>query len=426
MRQTRKYNKDERSITAEAERISTSGLPGGINFMDLKNQMENGGTDPVLRLRSGDREILIVGTAHVSKHSAELVARTIESEKPDTVCVELCDSRYQAISQKDRWRDMDIVKVIKEKKTFLLLANLLLASFQKRIARQLDIQPGQEMIQAIDSAKTLNAAVCPVDRDIRITLSRTWRMMRFRDKIKLFIEFIGSAVQTPDIRQEDIERMKQADALESILADVEKELPALRDILIDERDQYLAQKIRTAPGKKIVAVVGAGHVPGIQKYWHQDIDTARLEVLPPKGKLNKALKWILPAVILMFIAGGFYAGGFHTGADMVKWWFLANGILAGAGAMAAFAHPLTIISSVLAAPLTSLNPMIAAGWVSGLVEAVFRKPRVKDLESLADDILSIKGFWRNKVTRILLVVVFTNLGSALGTFVAIPLMVKAF
>ncbi len=394
--------------------------------MDLKNKMENSGKDPVLRLLSEDKEILVVGTAHVSKQSAELVARVIESEKPDTVCVELCDSRYQAISQKDRWRNMDIIKVIKEKKTFLLLANLLLASFQKRIARQLDIKPGQEMIQAIYSAKSANAAVCPVDRDIRITLSRTWRLMRFRDKIKLFVELIGSAAETPNIRQEDVERMKQEDALESILAEVEKELPALRNILIDERDQYLAQKIRTAPGKKIVAVVGAGHVPGIQRYWHQDIDTASLEVLPPKGKLGKTLKWIIPAAILMFIAGGFYAGGFRTGADMVKWWFLANGILAGAGAMAAFAHPLTVISSVLAAPLTSLNPMIAAGWVSGLVEAFSRKPRVRDLESLSEDILSIKGFWRNKVTRILLVVVFTNLGSSLGTFVAIPLMVKAF
>ena len=394
--------------------------------MDLENKIEHNETDPILHLRGDDKEILIVGTAHVSRQSAELVARIIESEKPDTVCVELCDSRYQAISQKDRWRDMDIVKVIKEKKAFLLLANLLLASFQKRIARQLDIKPGQEMIQAIDSARAIDAVVCPVDRDIRITLSRTWRLMRFRDKIKLFVEFIGSAAQTPNIRQEDIERMKQQDALESILADVGRELPALRNILIDERDQYLAQKIRTAPGKKIVAVVGAGHMPGIQKYWHRDIDTARLEVLPPKGKLGKTLKWIIPAAILMFIAGGFYAGGSRTGTDMVKWWFLANGILAGAGAAAAFAHPLTIISSVLAAPLTSLNPMIAAGWVSGLVEAVSRKPKVRDLETLSEDILSIKGFWRNKVTRILLVVVFTNLGSSLGTFVAIPLMVKAF
>ena len=201
-------------------------------------------------------------------------------------------------------------------------------------------------------------------------------------------------------------------------------MPTLRNTLIDERDRYLTEKIRTAPGEKIVAVVGAGHVPGMKKYWNQEIRLDELEVLPPGGNLGKTLKWALPACILTLFVAGFFYGGAKTGTDMVVWWVLANGILAGLGALAAMAHPLTILSSILAAPLTSLNPMIAAGWVSGLVEAFSRKPKVIDFERLSSDITSVKGFWRNKVTRILLVVVFTNLGSAAGTFIAIPLIVR--
>ncbi len=376
------------------------------------------------RLDFENKEIILLGTAHVSKESAQLVKDVIEEEKPETVSVELCESRYQAIRQKEMWQDTDIVKVIREKKTFLLLANLLLASFQKRIAKKLNIKPGQEMIQAIETGEAVGAKIHLADRDIRITLSRTWRTMGLWSKFKLFFQLILSIGEVDEISEKDIEKIKQEDVLETLLADVGKSLPVVKDILIDERDRYLAHKIKTAPGNKIVAVVGAGHVPGIKKYWNADVDIKTLDHLPPKGKTFGILKWIIPAAILVLLFSGFFYGGVNTGKDMIKWWILANGLLAGLGALIAFAHPFTILSSVLAAPLTSLNPMIAAGWVSGLVEAFSRKPKVKDIENLPEDILSIRGFWKNKVTRILLVVVFTNLGSALGTFVAIPLMWK--
>jgi pheromone shutdown-related protein TraB len=375
-------------------------------------------------LEYGDKKVILVGTAHVSRESAQEVQDSIQEEKPDTVCIELCPSRYQSIRQKERWQQTDIVKVIREKKTFLLLSNLLLASFQKRIAKKFDIVPGAEMIQAIETAEAVGAEIHLADRDIRATLSRTWRAMGLWGKIKLMFQLILSLGEVEDISEEDIEKMKQGDVLESLLAEVGKSLPVLKDILIDERDQYLAAKIRNAPGNKIVAVVGAGHVPGIQKYWHEDIDIQALEQLPPKKKTTGILKWLIPgAIMAMFIAGFFY-GGAKAGKDMLIWWVAANGILAGVGAIIALAHPATIIASMLAAPLTSLNPMIAAGWVSGLVEAFSRKPKVKDLETLPDDILSVRGFWRNKVTRILLVVVFTNLGSMIGTFVAFPVILK--
>jgi pheromone shutdown-related protein TraB len=381
-------------------------------------------TNNIHRLIFEDKEIILLGTAHVSKESVRLVTDVIEAEKPDTVCVELCESRYQSIRQKDKWLDKDIIKVIKEKKSFLLLSNLLLASFQKRIAEKFDVKPGEEMIKAIEVGESSGAGIHLADRSIRITLAKTWRVMGLWDKIKLLFQLVLSMGKIDEISEADIEKMKQEDVLQTLLADVGKSLPVLKDILIDERDQYLTYKIRTAPGNKIVAVVGAGHVPGIKKCWNQEIDLETLEQIPPKGKIAGILKWIIPLFIIVLFISGFSYGGTDAGTDMIAWWFAANGILAGLGAIIALAHPLTIISSVLAAPLTSLNPMIAAGWVAGLVEVFSRKPKVRDFEKLSEDILSIRGFWKNKITRILLVVVFTNIGSSLGTFVAIPLMVK--
>jgi pheromone shutdown-related protein TraB len=370
------------------------------------------------------KQITLVGTAHVSKESVDLVKTVIDEVKPDTVCVELCESRATAIRQKDRWQEMDIIKVIKEKKAFLLLSNLMLASFQKRIADRLEVAPGQEMIQAMVSAEAINATVHLADRDIRITLSRTWRSMGLWGKLKLIFQLLLSMGAVDEISEADVEKMKRQDMLASVLDEVGKSMPQIRISLIDERDRYLTEMIRTAPGNTIVAVVGAGHVPGMKRYWNQPIDIQDLNTLPPKSALSGFYKWFLPFCICTLLIYGFFRGGADAGADMVTWWVLANGILAGLGAVVALGHPLTVLSSILAAPLTSLNPMIAAGWVSGLVEAFSRKPRVKDFELLPNDILSIRGFWRNKVTRILLVVVFTNLGSAAGTFVAIPMMMK--
>ncbi|MCJ8500472.1 TraB/GumN family protein [Desulfatitalea alkaliphila] len=387
--------------------------------MNPKNNL-----DPVKRLTYEDKEIVLVGTAHVSRQSVDLVQSVIATEAPDTVCVELCEGRYQNLRQQESWQQMDVIKVIKEKKAFLLLSNLILAAFQKRIAAKLDIRPGQEMIEAVASAEAIGAAVHLADRDVRVTLARTWRQMGWWARIKLIFQLILSFGDADKIDAEEVERLKQQDVLESILAEVGRSLPSVRTTLIDERDQYLAAKIRTAPGRRIVAVVGAGHLPGILRHWEQPVDLHALETIPPKGKVGGLLKWAIPLLVIAILFYGFFKGGAHVGADMLIWWVGANGVLAGLGALLARAHPLTVASSVLAAPLTSLNPMIAAGWVSGLVEAFSRKPQVIDCERLQEDIQTLKGFWRNKVTRILLVVAFTNMGSAAGTFVAFPMMMK--
>jgi len=243
-------------------------------------------------------------------------------------------------------------------------------------------------------------------------------------RIKVLFQFLASLGDVGEISEEDVEKMKQEDMLQSVLSEVERSFPAVRKILIDERDRYLAEKIRTAPGERIVAVVGAGHVAGIKAYFGQPQDLAALDTVPPRSRWTGVLKWGLPIAILVLFGLGFFYGGARTGTDMLSWWVAANGILAGLGALIALAHPLTILSAILAAPLTSLNPMIAAGWVSGLVEAVSRKPKVRDFEDLSEDILSVRGFWRNKVTKVLLVVVLTNIGSAVGTFVALPMIIK--
>ena len=382
--------------------------------------------DNVHRLTFEDKEITLIGTAHVSRESADLVVKVIEEEKPDTVCVELCESRYKAIKQKNRWQNTDLIKVIREKKSFLLLSNLLLTSFQKKIGKKLGIKPGEEMIRAMDAADSVGAHIHLADRDIRITLSRTWRLMGLWTKMKLLAQLVTSMGEVDSIKEEDIEKMKDQDVLETLLSEIGKTLPELRRILIDERDKYLTEKIRSAPGKKIVAVVGAGHVPGIKRNWNEAIDLNALDELPPKGKLFSFLKWGIPALVVGLIVVGFFYAGASAGTHMIKWWVLANAVFAGLGAAIALAHPLTILSAIVASPITSLNPMIAAGWVAGLVEAFIGKPKVKDFESLPADILSLKGFWKNKITRILLIVVFTNLGSSLGAFVAIPLMARVF
>ena len=378
------------------------------------------------RLSFEDKEVTLIGTAHVSRQSAELVEQVIEEERPDTVCVELCQSRYQSMTQKKKWQDTDLIKIIREKRATLLLLNLMLAHFQKKIGQKLGIRPGEEILRAIRKAEATGASIHLADRDIRITLSRTWRAIGLWTKIKLLAQALTTAGQVDSIKEEDIEKMKKRDVLEMILSEVSEFLPEVSRILIDERDQYLAHKIRTAPGKKIVAVVGAGHVPGVQRYWDVSVDMKQLEQIPPKGRLSRIFKWGIPVLIVGMVILGFFVAGTTAATHMIKWWVLANATLAGLGAALALAHPLTILSAIAASPLTSLNPMIAAGWVSGLVELLLGRPKVKDFESLPEDIASLKGFWKNKITKILLVVVFTNLGSALGTFVAIPLMAKVF
>jgi len=395
-----------------------------LHFFCLKGNMSIENNKNIHRIKTCDREIIIVGTAHVSRDSANLVEKVIEEEHPDTVCVELCQSRYDAITHKTAWEEMDILKIIRKKQTSLLLSQLIMASFQKKLAEKFNINPGEEMIRAVNKAREAGAEVVLADRDISITMKRTWRNMRFFSKLRFIYELISSIFLGEDITEEDIEKLKEHDALELALQTFGRELPEIKVSLIDERDQFLAHSIAGASGDKLIAVVGAGHVPGILKNFDRDIDIAAISEVPPKGRAGRFVGWGISIAVIGLIAAGFFHSGGEASLNMIKWWFLVNGILAGLGAALILAHPLTIIVSIIAAPLTSVNPMIAAGWVAGLTEASLKRPQVKDFIDLKTDIATIKGFWHNKITRILLLIVFVNIGSSIGTFVAIPLMMR--
>lgn len=374
-------------------------------------------SDNVLEIFFDGKKVFIIGTAHVSQSSVEEVKKVIECEKPDTVLVELCKSRYQAIVEKDQWKNMDLFKVVREGKSFLLFANLIMTAFQKRLGSKLGIKPGSEMLEAVKLSDMLGAELVLGDRDVKITLQRTWRGMTFWSKMKALSELLASFFVNEEINKEEIEKLKESDALSEAMRMFSEQSPDMKRIMIDERDQYMAEKIRQANGELVIAVVGAGHVKGIADEINKEHDLTRLETLPPPGKLGSFLKWGIPSLIIGLIGYGFFAVDKDVSMEMIKRWFFINGSLSALGTAIAFGHPITIITAFLAAPFTSLNPAIAAGWVAGLVEALIRKPQVRDFENLAEDISYIKGFWLNKITRILLVVIFANLGSAIGTLV---------
>ena len=373
-------------------------------------------TANITRLNVEGKEIILIGTAHVSKKSAEQVKEVIELERPDSVCIELDEQRYQSITDGDKWREMDIFKVIKERKAAVLLVNLALSSFQKRMASQLGIDAGQEMIQGIESAKEVGANLVLADRNIQVTFSRIWHNVGFWGKSQLIAQIILSIFSNEKITEEELEKMKSQDMLDSVLSDFTEHFPKLKTPLIDERDQYLAQKIKEAPGQKIVAVLGAAHVPGIKKEIHVDHDLSAITKLPPKSKVPKIIGWVIPLFIIAMIAYTFYNNP-SAGLQQTISWILWHGSLSALGTAIAFGHPLTILTAFVAAPITALDPVTAAGWFTGFVQALVRKPHVSDFERLSDDVRSVKGFWNNKVTRILLVIVLANLGSSIGTFI---------
>jgi len=372
----------------------------------------------LVRVEYGEKEIYILGTAHVSKDSVREVRETINEIKPDTVCVELCEARYESIFNEDKWKNMDIVKVVKEQRAFYLLMQLILSSFYKKIGDKLGVRPGADMIEAVHAAREINAQVILADRDVNITLKRVWGYLGFLKKMKLIALMISSIFSTEEITEEDIEKLRQKDQLEIALEEVASSLPEVKLRLLDERDIYLAEKIKSAQGKKILAVVGYGHVNGIVSNIPKENDLESLETLPPKGKIGQFLKWLVPILIIGLLVYGFIKGGRELSLESISLWIGINGSLSALGVALALAHPLTIISAFLAAPITSLNPMVAAGWVAGLVQAWVRKPKVQDIEELPNAILSVKGFWTNPVTKILLVVAFANIGSSIGTFLA--------
>lgn len=381
--------------------------------------------DNITRINLDGKEYILIGTAHVSKHSAEQVKEVIEAERPNSVCVELDEQRYQTITEGTKWKEMDIIQVIKQKRASLLLMNLAISSFQNRMAKELGIKAGQEMIQGIESAKEVGANLVLADRNIQITFSRIWGNLGLRGKSMLLTQIITSIFSHDSISEEELEKMKEQDTINAMLNEFTETFPRLKKPLIDERDQYLAQKIKDAPGEKIVAVLGAAHVPGIKEEIKKEQDLKKLNAIPPKSKWPKIIGWALPIMIVALILITFIANP-TAGLDQSISWILWTGSLSALGTAIAMGHPLTILTAFVAAPFTALHPLLAAGWFAGLAQAYIRRPSVKDFETLSEDVFSVKGFWRNKVSRILLIVVLSNIGASFGTFIGGADVIKTF
>jgi pheromone shutdown-related protein TraB len=327
----------------------------------------------------------------------------------------------------DAWREMDLFRVVREKRATLLLAHLILSAFQRRLGERLGVKPGGEMLAAIDAAQQTGAELVLADREIQVTLRRTWGALRWWEKWRLAFQLTAMLVAPPELTESEVESLKGQDMLTQVMDEFARAFPRAKATLIDERDHYLAQRIRTAPGETIVAVVGAGHLAGILERLRApagDPDLSPLTRLPRASWSARAIQWAIPALVLGLLGYGFLTADAQVSWEMIKVWFLATGLLAGLGAALVLAHPLSILTAVVAAPFTTLHPLLAAGWFAGLTEAMVHKPRVRDFEALPTDLMSFRGFWRNGVTRVLLVVALANLGATIGTFLGIPLVVR--
>ncbi|MDY6849654.1 MAG: TraB/GumN family protein [Thermodesulfobacteriota bacterium] len=373
------------------------------------------------RICIDDKEIILIGTAHISRESAETVTRVIEETAPDTVCVELDEQRFKALQYRNQWESLNLKQVIRNGQVPFLMANLALSAFQKRMGLQTGTRPGAEMAAAAEAAEKLGLQVELVDRSIRTTLLRVWRKTGFWKKTQIMASLVASLFEKSEINEEELARLRQNDTLSAMLEEMSRMLPSVKSILVDERDLFMAHHIRNAPGKRIVAVLGAAHIPGIKRLLHEEISTEKIEEIseiPPKPLLSKIIPWVIPSVVAALFIFGFLLGDRQQVTDAALAWVMANGLLSALGAFAALGHPLTILSAFIAAPITSLNPTIGAGFVTGLVQAIVASPTVRDMERLGEDLVAVRGWWKNRLARVLLVFFFSSLGSTAGTFLA--------
>ena len=366
------------------------------------------------------KEIVLVGTAHISKQSVELVQETIEKEKPETVGVELDSQRFYQLKSGQKWAEMDIARVVKEGKTYLFLVNILLSNMQMKLGKGLGLKPGMEMLEAIKLSEAKGLRVALLDRDVRVTLKRAMDSMRLIEKLRLGFEIILSLFQKHEpITEEVIEGLKDQDTLNALLEELSVKMPSIKRVLVDERDLFIANRIANMPGKKVLAVVGAGHIEGIKRLIGTEANMRELLSINPKKSKLRILKYAIPAAVVAILAYGFYTKGIYATAQLFMFWFLINGVLSALGAALAKAHPFSIATAFLAAPFTSLHPALAAGWFAAAMEAKIRCPKVKDFQGLRN-LDSYSDFSKNRVTRVLLVAAYSNLGSTIGTIVALP------
>ena len=370
-------------------------------------------------------EVTLIGTAHVSKLSVEMVEEHIKSGDYDCIAVELCPPRLENLTNQKWWKNLDIYEVFRKKKAGLLLINLALTAYQKRLAERIGVEAGREMIRAVELAKEKDLRLEVIDRNISTTLHRLVTEVSFWQKFKIVGGLIAGVFVGEEISEEQIEDLKRGDLLNSVVGEFGEELPEIKRVLIDERDQYMVGRLaqiarEEGSPKKILAMVGAGHLigmlPAIESPAGLD-ELERLDKKPPPSQLGLYIGWGICAFILAMFVVGFRQSP-ELGEQLVFTWVLFNGGFCALGTLIALGHPVSIITGFLAAPLTSLNPTIGAGMVVGLVESFIRKPKVSDFETLREDIAVYSMWWKNRVARLLLIFFFSSFGSMIGTYVA--------
>lgn len=380
-----------------------------------------------------DDDIILIGTAHISQKSVDEVKAVIDSFKPDVVAVELCQRRYDGLTKKDIWENTPVTKLLKSNNAYFLLAQTFLSSIQRKLGKETGVEPGAEMIAAIHEAEARKIPFELVDRDIAVTLKRAWRRMGVREKVRLFWEFMKAMVgfDEDEIEKVDFDELMDQDLISKMMEELGEIAPSVTEVLINERDMFIAQHLRdiAIKGKKVVAVVGAGHLNGIKQHLegkNQHVDLAELESVPKKRvSIGRVVGVAIPVIFALVVLWLIYNRGpdaFAQIGNIFLWWFLIHGVFSALGAAIARGHPLSIATAFLAAPFTSLEPFFAPGWFAGLVEAKLRPPVIKDFQNISK-IESLRDFWNNKVIRLLMVVALANLGSIIGTVVALPYII---
>jgi pheromone shutdown-related protein TraB len=370
-------------------------------------------------VRAEGREYLVVGTAHVSRESVERVREVIERERPDVVCLELDERRYAVLVNPARFESLDLRQVMREKQLATLMLNLVLAAYQRRLGFELGVQPGADLLEAVRAAEQLRIPIALCDRDVRVTLRRIWAALSIWRRFLLLSTLLAGAFQRPEIREEDLRELRREDVLSSLMRELGRAFPGLRSVLIDERDRYLAHRVQETEGRRAVVVVGAGHAAGVARALAAGAraDLQELDRTPPPSRLLRTVGWGVPVLILGALAAIAVRQGAEAAGQNLLFWVLANGIPCGLGAALALAHPGTVLAAFLAAPVTSLTPVIGAGYVTAFVQAWLRPPRVAELRRVGEDSIAPRRWWRNRLLRIFLVFLLTTLGSLLGTFV---------
>jgi pheromone shutdown-related protein TraB len=363
-----------------------------------------------------NKDITLVGTAHVSYESAEEVRRTVEEIHPDAIAIELDQGRYNAMTQGKSWEKTDITQIIRQKKVGFLLANILLSSYQDRLAKQMDVRVGEEMRVAIELAHERDIEILCIDRDIQTTFLRIWRTLRLKDKWNLLIALVTSVFDDAKISEQEIEKLKEGDMIQAMISEFAGKFPSIVETLVYERDQVMAYQLKHNENEKIVAVVGAAHVSGIVKNIAMEYELQPLLSLPLKSQSSKYVTYIVPGILVVLLVLSSLKVP-SLALNTILRFVLINGTFAALGTLVAFGHPLSILTAFVMAPVGALSPVLATGWFAGLMEAWVRKPKVEDFLRINTDASSVKGFWKNRVLRILLVVIFANLFATIGTFV---------